>query len=158
MKDYVEASKILNRLLEENPGGSMALSHYFLARTEFLAAWKKQKPLPPDTVAHLEQGLKGLGKSPIVYLDAACIYMHKPGSTSDEQKALDNLRLAIKHGASKVALDNVGPMLGELPLRLSDEEREHLASQPQQGLVYTFYYEPGADLALPLQQLAVAAR
>src|SRR5439155_11774202 len=109
------------------------------------------QPLAPETIGHLEQALEGMKESPLLHLDAACIYMRK-GPTQDEPAALNCLRRAIALGASKFAVDNQARYLGALPQQLSVDERLAMDKRPQTGLSGILYYEPSADLGLPIKQ------
>lgn len=157
-KQQPEAIAILEKLLAENTRRPLPLSHYLLARLRYLQARDKRQPLDPATISHLRQALDGLEKNPLLHLDAACIFMHKNGSTYDEQAALENLRLAIAFGASKSAIDNQGPFLGKLPQQLSEDERRMMGERAQAALTDILYYEPSVDLNLPVQAVAVASK
>ena len=149
---------ILEKLLAENPRQSLPLSHHLLARTQYYLAAKKRQPLAPTTIGHLKQALASLKGKPLLHLDAACIFMHRIGTTYDERAGLENLRLAIASGASKFAIDNQGPFLGKLPQQLSEDERRRMSEGPQVAISEILYYEPSADLNLPAQAVALASK
>jgi eukaryotic-like serine/threonine-protein kinase len=150
-KKQSDAISMLEKLLAEHPNQPLALSHFLLARTQYLMIRSKRQPLGPETIVHLKKALQGLADDPLPHLDGACIYMRE-GPTQDEPAALECLRRAIALGASKFAVDNQARYLGTLPQQLSDAERLEMTRRPQTGLSGTLCYEPSPRLGLPATQ------
>ena len=154
VSDRKEAAAQLEKMLSAHPNLSLPLSHHLCARAMYLSVRNDGKALPAGTIGHLEKALSGITNDPLLYLDAACIYLYQSSrEAADRDKnrelAMDCLRKSVAAGAPRFAVYAEGPFLGGLLERLSPEERELMHKPEQRPLSTPLYYAPSSNLQLP---------
>ncbi|MCE9526859.1 MAG: protein kinase, partial [Planctomycetales bacterium] len=95
-----QAAEQLEKLLDSRPDLTLPLSHHLCARAKYLSVRNDGKALPAGTIGHLEKALAGIPNDPLLYLDAACIYLYQSShEVADREKnrelAMDCLRKAV---------------------------------------------------------------
>jgi hypothetical protein len=150
----------LENLLASQPDRSLPLSHHLCARANYLSVRNDNIALPPGTIGHLEKALAGINNDPLLYLDAACIYLYQSGhEVADQDKnrelAMDFLHKSVAAGAPRLAVYAEGPFLGGLLERLSPEEQDAMQVPEQKPLSTPLYYEPAfnTELSKPTSSL-----